>query len=820
MSDITVEQLAKVVGLDPAGLIAQLNNAGISVESGSDTINAAQKQKLLDYIKSSKEKDVKTTATKKKLTLGKKKSDAPARSGGINVTVRRKRFHDLDSDFEAAKKREAAEALRLKKEEERKKLEAEAAEKEAARKLEMAAKEAEKKAVVEVEVVEAPALKGEEKKQEKVESTPVVEEKKAQEAVRFPKKKSRPHMVAHQVRQSGGAAKRKAKSEQASPKIPDSLVHGFAKPTAPVVHTVQLPETLTVSELAQKMSVKAIEVIKVMMKMGAMATINQVIDQDTATLVVEEMGHKAVAIKDNAIEDSLAVEMAGHEAVEVTRPPVVTVMGHVDHGKTSLLDYIRRSRVTHSEAGGITQHIGAYHVDTDKGMITFLDTPGHEAFTAMRARGAKATDIVVLIVAADDGVMPQTIEAIQHAKAAKVPIIVAVNKIDKPDADPDRVKNELASHGLIPEDWGGETMFLHVSAKEGTGVDELLDSISVLAEMLELRAPVSFPARGIIVESRLDKGRGPVATMLVQRGTLKKGDILLAGLHYGKVRNMLGDDGKPISEAGPSIPVEVLGLSGIPAAGEEAMVVASERKAREVALFRQGKYREVKLSRQHSAKLENIFSQMGQDEAKLLNVVLKADVQGSAEAIVDALNKLSHDEVQVKVVAQGVGGITGSDVNLALASQGIVLGFNVRADNTAKKLASSEGVEIRYYSVIYSLVEDIETALTGMLAPSYEEKIMGLAEVRDVFKSSKIGAIAGCIVLEGTIFKGKPIRVLRDNVVIYEGELESLRRLKDNVSEVRSGTECGIGVKDYNDIKVGDQIEVYDRFEVKRKLSD
>jgi len=609
---------------------------------------------------------------------------------------------------------------------------------------------------------------------------------------------------------------KKGKGGKAIPAAPQPR-HGFARPTAPIVREVPLPETITVADLAQKMSVKATEVIKSLMKLGTMVTINQVLDQETAAIVVEEMGHTYKLLKENALEEAL-VSDTGAVGQALPRAPVVTIMGHVDHGKTSLLDYIRRTKVAAGEAGGITQHIGAYHVETDKGMITFLDTPGHAAFTAMRARGAKVTDIVVLVVAADDGVMPQTVEAIQHAKAAGVPIVVAVNKIDKPDADPERLKSELANREVISEEWGGDTLFAYVSAKTGQGVDDLLDQILVQAEVLELRAVVDGPAKGVVVESRLDKGRGPVATVLVQSGTLHRGDILLSGLEYGRVRAMLDEHGAAVTEAGPSLPVEVLGLSGTPNAGDEVIVVGDERKAREIALFRQGKFREVKLARQQKAKLENVFEQLEEGKISTLNVVLKADVQGSAEALVDALTKLSTDEVRVKIVASGVGGINESDVNLAMASEAILIGFNVRADSAAKKLIEEEGVDLHYYSVIYEVIDEIKRALQGLLKPEFKEQIIGLAEVRSVFRSPKFGAIAGCMVIDGVVRRHNPIRVLRDNVVIFEGELESLRRFKDDVSEVRAGTECGIGVRNYNDVKEGDQIEVFERIEVMRTL--
>ncbi|MGM0680550.1 MAG: translation initiation factor IF-2, partial [Pseudomonadota bacterium] len=577
-----------------------------------------------------------------------------------------------------------------------------------------------------------------------------------------------------------------------------------------------LPETITVSELAQKMSVKAAEVIKVMMGMGSMVTINQVLDQETAAVVVEEMGHISKLHKADAIEDDLVLEGEVGEAVH--RAPVVTIMGHVDHGKTSLLDYIRRSKVASGEAGGITQHIGAYHVEQENGDITFLDTPGHAAFTAMRARGAQATDIVILVVAADDGVMPQTKEAVQHAKAAGVPLIVAVNKMDKPEANPDQVKNELAQLDVIPEEWGGDTMFVHVSAATGEGIESLLEAILLVSEVLELKATCEGNAQGVVIESRLDKGRGPVATVLVQKGTLRKGDILLAGLEYGRVRAMLNEKAEQVEEAGPSIPVEILGLSGTPSAGDDAVVVPNERKAREVAMYRQGKFRDVKLARQQAAKLENMFSQMEEGEVGVVNIVLKADVQGSVEAITDALEKLSTNEVKVKIVASGVGGITESDVNLAVASNAILIGFNVRADAVAKRLIDEEEVDLHYYSVIYDLIDEVKAAMSGLLSPETREQIIGLAEVRDVFRSPKLGAIAGCMVTEGVVKRHNPIRVLRENVVIYEGELESLRRYKDDINEVKQGMECGIGVKNYNDVKVGDQIEVYERFQVARQI--
>ena len=593
--------------------------------------------------------------------------------------------------------------------------------------------------------------------------------------------------------------------------------HAFQAPTEPQVKDVAIPETISVADLAHKMAVKGVEVVKALMKMGMMVTINQVLDQETAMIVVEEMGHKPIAAKlddpEIYLDDTETVE---HELMP--RAPVVTVMGHVDHGKTSLLDHIRRANVVSGEAGGITQHIGAYHVKTSKGMITFLDTPGHEAFTAMRARGAKVTDLVVLVVAADDGVMPQTIEAIHHAKAAGVPIVVAVNKIDKPEANPERIRQELVAHEVVPEDWGGDAQFVHVSAKKGLGISELLDAILLQAEVLELQAPVEAPAKGIIIEARLDKGRGPVATLLVQTGTLKKGDVVLAGQVYGRVRAMVDENGKQVSEAGPSIPVEIQGLSDVPAAGEDAMVLADEKKAREIALFRQGKFRDVKLARQQAAKLENMMAQMTEGEVQSMPLIIKSDVQGSAEALSQSLQKLSTDEVRVQILHSGVGGISESDINLALASKAVVIGFNVRADAAARRLAESEGVDIRYYNIIYDAVDEVKAALSGMLAPEKKEQITGLVEIRQVFHISKVGSIAGCLVMDGVVKRHSGVRLLRNNVVIHQGELDSLKRYKDDVKEVKAGFECGLSLKNFNDILEGDQLEVFEVIEVARTL--
>ncbi|HBY55740.1 MAG TPA: translation initiation factor IF-2 [Coxiellaceae bacterium] len=793
MADITVEQLAKMVGIPSKQLLLRLQAAGVKVNDQSQTITDEQKHIILDFLKST---HVTTSEAAPTLKLKKTSSGAatPARNI-INVTVRKRRTqYDVDRELvaEEEKRRQAEADLRAKaKQEEERKNKTDA-------KGEIPAKEQQKPQPI----VDAGSqdIKNKVTKESTVATTNL---------------KKRSHT---EVRQAPKKAVKGAFARHKEAGVVEKIVAEVSPALPTVVKEISIPETLTVSELAQKMSVKAAEVIKVMMKMGAMATINQVLDQDTAALVAEEMGCKTKLLKETVLEDSIALLDDVASVESLTRAPVVTIMGHVDHGKTSLLDYIRRTKVAAREAGGITQHIGAYHVNTPRGMITFLDTPGHEAFTAMRARGAKCTDIVVLIVAADDGVMPQTVEAILHAQAAKVPLIVAINKIDKPEADPERIRTELTKYNIVPEDWGGDTIFQKISAKTGEGVDNLLESILILAEVQELKAPVDCAARGVVIESHLDKGHGPVASVLVQRGTLRQGDILLAGLHYGKVRGMFDDAGKKVTQVGPSIPVEVLGLSGVPSAGDEAIVVANEKKAREVALFRQGKYRDVKLAKQQAAKLENILVRMQEKGVKVLNVVLKTDVQGSSEAISDTLTKIASDEVRIKVVFSGVGGITESDINLALASEGIVIGFNVRADATAKRIAEREGVDLRYYSVIYKLVDDIKAALTGMLSPKYEEQITGLVEVREVFRSSKLGAIAGCMVLEGTIKRGNPIRVLRDNVVIYQGELESLRRFKEDMQEVRQGMECGIGVKNYNDIKVGDQIEIYKTVIVKRTV--
>lgn len=743
--------------------------------------------------------------------LAKAKAEADAKAKEANI-ARAKALEEAKKEMSPEEKAEAEEIERIRV----------AQEKEAAIKAEEEARKSAEEAKRLAEENEARWKKEEEaRKAHENDVVHVTSSKYAQEAEdkvdaadeggRRRKKKK-----AAQDKNARGGKGRGGKGKQTL-SAPQSLKHGFQKPVETKHSEVRIGETISVAELANKMSVKGAEVVKAMFKMGAMATINQVIDQETAALVAEEMGREVVLVKENALEEAVLSDRA-HSGDEVTRAPVVTIMGHVDHGKTSLLDYIREAKVAAGEAGGITQHIGAYHVETGHGMVTFLDTPGHAAFTSMRSRGAKATDIVIIVVAADDGVMPQTIEAIQHAKAAEAPIIIAVNKMDKESADPDRVKTELSQHDVIPEDWGGDVQFVHVSAKTGLGIDELLDSVLLQSEVLELTAVVDKMANGVVVESKLDKGRGPVATVLVQDGTLNQGDIVLCGLEYGRVRAMRDELGREIKSAGPSIPVEILGLSGVPQSGDEATVVKDEKKAREVALYRQGKFRDVKLARQQKSKLENMFSDMAEGDVSEVNVVLKSDVQGSLEAISDALTKLSTDEVKVKIIGSGVGGITETDASLAAASNAIVVGFNVRADASARKVIESEGVDLRYYSVIYALIDEVKQAMSGLLAPEFKQEIIGLAQVRDVFKSPKLGAIAGCMVTEGLIKRSAPIRVLRENVVIYEGELESLRRFKDDVQEVRNGTECGIGVKNYNDVKVGDQIEVFETVEVKRTL--
>ncbi len=850
MADVTVKQLAQVVGIPVERLLNQLQEAGLAINDEQQTVNEDQKRVLLNHLKGGSSTEVRTAP--ERITL-KRKSVSQVKVGHdshssktVNIEVRTKRIYEKRNP-EPEPVEEVEEEIRVEEnisastdtenQVESPQESSSASEQVDGQKIEtlevidplnVVVSDVLEVVhpVVSVEVNTTERKTAEENKQDKTKKKPDEKEEPDTNKVDHKKGKKRskylpPIQEEDNDSKSMYGKRNKGKKRRFNEKsdkyleAEESLTHGFAKPTAPTIHDVLIPETITVAELAKRMSVKAAEVIKVMMGLGAMATINQVIDQDTAVIVVEEMGHVARLLKEDAIEQNLG-DVLSKGINSESRAPVVTIMGHVDHGKTSLLDYIRRTKIAAGEAGGITQHIGAYHVSTPKGDITFLDTPGHAAFTAMRARGAQATDIVVLIVAADDGVKPQTLEAIQHAKAAKVPIIVAINKMDKPGVDTERVMTELSGHEVVPEPWGGDTMFVNISAKTGLGIDALLDAILLQAEVLELTAHTDGAAKGVVIESRLDKGRGPVATILVQNGTLRKGDILLAGLQYGKVRALVSDNGTSVNSAGPSMPVEVLGLSAIPHAGDDAIVVPDEKKAREVALFRQGKFRDIKLARRQKSSIEGILENMTAAEMKVLNVVLKADMQGSVEAIADALVKLSNEEVKVEVISSGVGGITESDVHLAIASNGIMIGFNVRADAGAKKLAEVEAVSMNYYSIIYEIVDQVKAALTGMLAPQFKEQIIGIAEVRDVFRSPKLGAIAGCMVIEGLIKRNNPIRVLRDNIVIYEGTLESLRRFKDDASEVRQGFECGIGVKNYNDIHTGDLIEVFETIEIKR----
>ncbi|QXH47651.1 translation initiation factor IF-2 [Pseudomonas xanthosomatis] len=846
MTQVTVKELAQEVEAPVERLLQQMREAGLPHTDAGQVVTDNEKQTLLTHLKSSHKSKAEEP---RKITLQRKTTSTlrVAGSKSISVEVRKKKVFVQRSpeEIQAEQKREQEER-RAAENAAREKVEAEVRQRneEQARRQAAEAQAAAPAPKAEPAPVAAAPV---------VANAPVSEDAAARAAERKKDETRRNESRSRDDdRRGGGPAaagrgdaprmsvkvkvkeKEKAPTPRAAPRTTDEESdgfrrrggkgkgkkrnqHGFQNPTGPVIRDVTIGETITVSELANQMSVKGAEVVKFMFKLGTPVTINQVLDQETAQLVAEELGHKVTLVSDTALEDSLA-ESLKFEGQTESRAPVVTVMGHVDHGKTSLLDYIRRAKVAAGEAGGITQHIGAYHVETDRGMVTFLDTPGHAAFTQMRARGAKATDIVILVVAADDGVMPQTREAVQHAKAAGVPLVVAVNKIDKPGADLDRIRNELSVEGVTSEDWGGDTPFVKVSAKMGTGVDELLEAVLLQAEILELKATPTAPGRGVVVESRLDKGRGPVATILVQDGTLRQGDMVLVGSNYGRVRAMLDENGKPVKEAGPSIPVEILGLDGTPDAGEEMSVVADEKKAREVALFRQGKFREVKLARAHAGKLENIFETMGQEEKKTLNIVLKTDVRGSLEALQGSLGGLGNDEVQVRVIGGGVGGITESDANLALASNAVLFGFNVRADAGARKIVEQEGLDMRYYNVIYDIIEDVKKALTGMLGSDVRENILGVAEVRDVFRSPKFGAIAGCMVIEGTVYRNRPIRVLRDDVVIFEGELESLRRFKDDAAEVRNGMECGIGVKSYNDVKVGDKIEVFEKVQVARTL--
>ena len=882
VAEQTVAALAKQLKIPVNRLLSLLKEAGVTVAGEEDTLTPAQKVALTKHMaaKKSGEKklSLKNPAGAAKKTAGEKKSGetaakkprAAAKKSGEKKLSPREIAQQMaeqqrlaqgeamrDSEARAREEAEHAErqrvaeeeARRLRKEQEEKAaLDAEQARQKAEEALAAQLAEQEKQRKLR-EAEDAKRNAAEEvRKQEEREKRAAKEneelERQRQEALLDVAKRenyeeeaeTRFHIQSRERGAGGGGRNERGGGKRGGGRDSDDRRSGagsrggkggnkrerkggkFEKPVAPVSREVRIPETITVGELAQKMSVKAGELIKVMMKLGSMVTINQVLDQETAALVAEEMGHQYILIKENDLEAQVMAEADEDAGNIIQRAPVVTIMGHVDHGKTSLLDYIRKTKVVADEAGGITQHIGAYRVQTPKGTITFLDTPGHAAFTAMRARGADATDIVILVVAADDGVMPQTIEAIQHANAAKVPLIVAVNKIDKPDADPERVKSELSQHGVIAEEWGGENLFAYVSAKSGEGIDDLLDKVLIQAEVLELTAPSTGMGRGVVIESRLDRGRGSVATVLVQSGVVKKGDIMLAGMEYGRIRAMLDENGNELKEAGASTPVEILGLSGTPNAGDEVVIVENERKAREIANFRQGKFKEIKIARQQKAKLENLFSSAAEGEVHTVNLMIKADVQGSVEALSDSLLKLATDEVKVNIIASGIGGITESDVQLAIASEAIIIAFNVRADANAKKLAENEGVDLRYYSIIYEAIDQVKAAMQGMLSPEVREDIIGLAEVREVFRSSKFGTVAGCIVEDGVLKRNNPIRVLRNNVVIYEGALESLRRFKDDVSEVRAGTECGLGVKNYNDVRIGDQIECYERVSVERTL--
>ena len=833
MAQTSVAQFASELKVPPSVLLEQLRAAGVEKRVPEDSLSDQDKSRLLEYLRrthGSVESKNKITLTRKQ-TSEIRKTDATGKYRTVQVEVRKKRVFVKRDPAEVTAAAVAAEApppspaapsvdvreQELREEEARR--EQQLAELQAAElreKQERERREAEQKQADQKVAEAAPAA-----------ATTLHAPKAAEAKTDKKPKKAKPTTVLR----DDSVRRRQIKTRgDAGGGVGGWHVRGgtrhkggggettFAQPTEPLVREIAVPETIAVGELAHRMSVKAAEVIKALMKLGTMATINQVLDQETAMIVVEEMGHKAKPAKLDDPESYL-VETDAHPAAEaLPRPPVVTVMGHVDHGKTSLLDYIRRAKVAAGEAGGITQHIGAYHVETPRGVVTFLDTPGHEAFTAMRARGAKVTDIVVLVVAADDGVMPQTVEAINHAKAAEVPLVVAINKIDKHEANPEKVKQELLSHGVVPEEYGGDSPVALVSAKTGKGVDELLEQLLLQAEVLVLKAPVGAPARGVVIEARLDRGRGPVATLLVQSGTLHRGDIALTGAVYGRVRAMLDENGKPVQSAGPSIPVEIQGLSEVPAAGEDMMVLTDERKAREIALFRQGRFRDVKLAKQQAAKLENVFEQMGEGEKKVLALVIKSDVQGSQEALVHALTRLATDEVKVSVVHAGVGGITESDVNLAMASRAVIIGFNTRADAAARKLAESAGIQLRYYNIIYEAVEEMKAALSGMLAPERKEAVIGMVEVRQVFRISKIGTVAGCYVLEGAVRRGAQVRVLRDNVVIHTGDIDSLKRFKDDVREVKAGFECGMSLKNFSDIKEGDQLEVFEVQEVARSL--
>ncbi len=839
MAEVTVAQFADVLKVPVEKLLLQLDEAGIDVKGSEDTISEDAKLELLTHLRRSHGQDDTLVAdgTPRRITLRRKSQSelrlagVQGRSRTVSVEVRQKRTY-INRDVLEKQAQEEQEALDRKREEEQERLDAEKAEQERlkAEKEEKARleeegrrKEDEAKLLAESEARQAEQAVAAAAAEERARVEKAEQDARERRAKEKEKKKGKPpetrygRKELHVAGDKSGRRKRKTPIRRRPVSLSTDGQHGFEKPTAPVVRDIEIPENIAVSELAQRMAVKGNEVVKVLFNMGAMVTINQVIDQDTAILVVEELGHVAKPVSGIGIEEDLLSEElpAGDE---VQRAPVVTIMGHVDHGKTSLLDHIRSTKVAAGEAGGITQHIGAYNVKTKKGTVTFLDTPGHAAFKAMRARGAQATDIVILVVAADDGVKPQTIEAIEHANAAKVPIVVAVNKIDKDNADVERVRNELSQHEVISEDWGGEHLFVNVSALTGEGIDALLDAVLLQAEVMDLKAVADGPARGLVIESSLEKGRGAVATLLVQAGTLNQGDMIIAGEEYGRIRNMFDETQKSIKSAGPSTPAVVLGLSKTPSAGDDFLVVKNERRAREAAEFRRSKSRESKLAQQQAAKMEDVFSQMTEAQGAVVPLLIKSDVHGSAEALRDSLLKISNDEVKVKIISSGVGGITESDATLAAASHAMIIGFNVRADSAARTAIKESGVDVRYYSIIYEAIDDVKAALSGLLAPEIRENIVGLAEVKEVFISPKLGNIAGCIVTEGFVKRANPIRVLRDNVVIYEGELESLRRFKDDVNEVKSGTECGIGVKNYNDVKVGDQIECFERVEVARTI--
>lgn len=806
----TVQTLSKLLKKTPEEVINILSNAGIDGKNADSEISAEERKVLMGSLS-------KRSSNKSSMSVSRKPSaSSNTNTGGVKIQVKKKRVKKAPVEAKASAEPEVnAAAIAAKKA-----LEAgrDADEKllvQDAKRLEMIRLQKEQEEATKLKN-QAAKQKQEETKKPKVEEKP--KEDKKPKRLRNTQGAKDPRKQLHVAHKNPNRKLKKKDRTRLSQKIQEEQAqHGFQKPVEKVVHEVAIPENIKVSELAQKMTTKAGEVLKVLMGMGVMVTLNDVIDQDTALLVVEEMGHKGVASKEETVEDTL-IEKSKSTGDESSRPPVVTIMGHVDHGKTSLLDYIRKAKVADAEAGGITQHIGAYQVSSNNGLITFVDTPGHAAFSKMRSRGANSTDIVILVVAADDGVMPQTIESIKHAKKAGAPLIVAINKIDKEGADIDKAKQVLSTHDVISEDWGGDVMMVPVSAHTGEGIDALLDAITLTAEILEFSAVVKGPAHGTVLEARLEKGRGKVTTVLVQSGTLKKGDIMIAGLEYGKVKQIVNDQGKVLKEAGPSTPVEVLGLSGVPNSGDEVLVVDSERKAREVADFRKTKEREAELQRQQASKMENFLQKMEEGDISTVNVLLKSDVRGSAQALVESLEELSTDEVRVKVISSGVGGINNTDITLAATSEALVLGFNVRADAVARKTADNEGVRIEYYSIIYNLIDDVKAIMSGLLSPELSENIIGIANVKDVFKSQKLGDIAGCMVEEGVVRRDSPIRVLRDSVVIFEGELESLRRFKDDVKEVKSGTECGIGVLDYNDVQPGDQIEVFERIESVRSL--